>query len=111
MNLIFTHWPRSYQTWFGTSMTSGILKRRITLGLQIIRSADSIAANIAEGYGRYTSKDRKRFYMYSRGSFEETKWWLRKEIRRKIINKKSVEKYKTIIDELGLKLNAFIKNT
>lgn len=80
-----------------------------TIGLQIIRSSDSIAANIAEGYGRYTSKDRKRFYMYSRGSFEETKCWLRKSIRRKIINKNSVEQYKTIIDELGPKLNAFIK--
>jgi four helix bundle protein len=34
---------------------------------------DSIAANIAEGYGRYTPADRKKFYLYSRGSLEETK--------------------------------------
>jgi len=86
-------------------------KSKNTLGFQIIRSADSIAANIAEGYGRNSSKDRKRFYMYSRGSFEETKCWLRKAIRRKIIDNNRVEKYKTIIDELGPKLNAFIKKT
>jgi len=44
-----------------------------TTGYQIISSSDSIAANIAEGYGRYTPADRKVFYRYARGSFEETK--------------------------------------
>jgi len=85
-------------------------KTQSTIGLQIIRSSDSIAANIAEGYGRFTHADRKRFYMISRGSFEETKAWLRKAIRRKIITDK-VEVYKTIIDQLGPKLNAFIRAT
>jgi len=32
-----------------------------TIGYQIIRSSDSIAANIAEGFGRYTPKDRAKF--------------------------------------------------
>jgi four helix bundle protein len=32
-----------------------------TVGYQIIRSSDSIAANIAEGYGRYNPADRKKF--------------------------------------------------
>ncbi len=36
-----------------------------TVGYQIIRSSDSIAVNIAEGYGRYTPADRKKFYIYS----------------------------------------------
>lgn len=30
-----------------------------TIGYQIIRASDSIAANIAEGYGRFTPPDRK----------------------------------------------------
>ncbi|MEI6055505.1 MAG: four helix bundle protein [Lentisphaerota bacterium] len=77
-----------------------------TIGYQIIRSADSIAVNIA-----FTSADRKNFYLYSRGSFEETKSWLRKLIRRKIISDADVERYKIIIDELGPKLNAFITKT
>ncbi|MCH7733359.1 MAG: four helix bundle protein, partial [Candidatus Marinimicrobia bacterium] len=72
-----------------------------TIGYQIIRSADSIAANIAEGYGRYTPADRRNFYRYSRGSFlakgvpmgEETKGWLRKLIRRKVIQEKQISKY------------------
>jgi four helix bundle protein len=82
-----------------------------TIGYQIIRSADSIAANIAEGYGRYTPADRKLFYRYARGSFEETKAWLRKLIRRKIIGDEEVGTYTAIIDELGPKLNAFIRST
>ncbi|QTA88063.1 four helix bundle protein [Desulfonema magnum] len=86
-------------------------KARKTMGYQIIRSADSIAANIAEGYGRYSPADRKNFYRYARGSFEETKAWLRKAIRRKIISKDEVWQYTEIIDELGPKLNAFINST
>ena len=89
-----------------------------TIGYQIIRSSDSIAANIAEaclparqGYGRYTPADRKKFYRYARGSFEETKAWLRKLIRRKIIIGDDMNKYTLLIDELGPKLNAFINKT
>ena len=86
-------------------------KAQHTIGYQIIRSADSIAANIAEGYGRFTPADRRRFYHYSRGSFEETKAWLRKALRRKVIAADRSDEFKVIIDELGPKLNAFIRST
>ena len=86
-------------------------KAKLSIGIQIIKSSDSIAANLAEGYGRYSQGDRKLFYRYARGSFEETKAWLRKAIRRTIISKKESQKYTQIINELGPKLNAFIKNT
>jgi len=82
-----------------------------TIGYQIIRSSDSIAANISEGYGRYTPADRKLFYRYARGSFEETKTWLRKLIRRKIVNLDDIKEYESLINELGPKLNAFISST
>ncbi len=86
-------------------------KAKRTIGYQIIKSSDSIAANLAEGYGRFTPADRKLFYRYSRGSFEETKAWLRKAIRRKLIPVTKVPRYSEIINELGPKLNAFIKST
>ena len=35
---------------------------RDTIGKQIVRSADSISSNIAEGYGRYYYKESKQFY-------------------------------------------------
>ncbi len=87
------------------------IKAQKTIGYQVIRASDSIAANIAEGYGRYTPADRKKFYLYARGSFEETKAWLRKLIRRKVISGTRVADYKSLVDELGPKLNAFINST
>ncbi len=87
------------------------VKVQNTVGYQIIRSSDSIAANIAEGCGRYTPADRRKFYRYSRGSFEETKSWLRKLNRRKIVSNEESDKYTEIINELGPKLNAFINST
>jgi four helix bundle protein len=86
-------------------------KAQRTIGLQVIRSADSISANLAEGYGRFTAPDRKKFYRYSRGSFEETKTWLRKSIRRQLMEKERITQYEEVIKELGPKLNAFINAT
>ncbi len=82
-----------------------------TIGYQIIDASDSIAANISEGYGRYTSADKSRFYLYARGSFEETKCWLRKLIRRSVMNEERQENYRLLINELGPKLNGFINKT
>ena len=86
-------------------------KVQVTIGYQIIKSSDSIASNLAEGYGRYTPAERKLFYRCSRGSFEETKAWLRELIQRKTIKEDETKQYTTIIDALGPKLNAFIKST
>ena len=38
------------------------LKLQKTVGHQIIRAADSISANLAEGYGRFSPSERKLFY-------------------------------------------------
>ncbi len=95
--------------WYAFDKWSEKVKR--TVGYQIIKASDSIAANLAEGYGRFTPADRKNFYRYARGSFEETKAWLRKLIRRKVITDGEISDYIKIIDELGPKLNAFIRST
>lgn len=86
-------------------------KAQRTIGYQIIRATDSIAANLAEGYGRYSPADRKKFYLYARGSFEESKAWLRKCHRRSLIGNDLTGKIKLIVDELGPKLNGFIRAT
>ncbi|MBK8311367.1 MAG: four helix bundle protein [Chitinophagaceae bacterium] len=74
-----------------------------TIGKQIVRSADSISANIAEGYGRFFYKESKQFYFYSRGSIQETKSWIGKCKRRKIADDKKCE-------ELLQKLKQFLLN-
>ncbi|HEX7899423.1 MAG TPA: four helix bundle protein [Planctomycetota bacterium] len=44
---------------------------RFCLSLQMRRAAVSIEANIAEGSAKPTSRERRRFYTFSRGSAEE----------------------------------------
>lgn len=47
-------------------------EERYCLSQQIKRSAISITANIAEGYGRYTFQENINFCRISRGSLNET---------------------------------------
>ena len=80
-----------------------------TIGKQIVRSADSVAANIAEGYGRYYYKESKQFFFYSRGSLQETKSWLSKCKRRKIIEISQAEELLNEAEKILAKLNGYIK--
>jgi four helix bundle protein len=79
-----------------------------TLGKQLVRAADSISANIAEAFGRYHYKDRQKFGYYARGSFEETKSWLRKSYQRKLLNDSQMEILNTYVKQIGPKLNSLI---
>ena len=81
-----------------------------TVGKQIIRSADSIAANIAEGYGRFHYKENKQFCYYSRGSVLETKTWLRKANSRKLITDERHSQFLSKLETIHIKLNAYIKS-
>lgn len=55
---------------------------RDTAGKQVVRAADSIGANIAEGGGRFHPADVRQFLYYTRGSLRETKFFLRRAVRR-----------------------------
>lgn len=52
-----------------------------TIGKQLVRAADSISANISEGFGRYHYKEEKQFLYYARGSLFETKTLLKLPIQ------------------------------
>jgi len=45
---------------------------KMTLGQQFVEAVDSIYAIIAEGFGRYSKKDKIRFYRISYGSLFES---------------------------------------
>jgi len=83
---------------------------RETVGKQIVRSADSIGANIAEGTGRGTYKDNRRFIRVARGSLYETRHWLRRAYKRKLLCEEQVNKLKPIIQELAPRLNAYLRS-
>jgi four helix bundle protein len=82
---------------------------RDTVGQQIVRSADSIGANIAEGTGRGTALDNRRFVRMARGSLYETKHWLRRAYRRNLLNGEQVERLKQTVDELTRTLNGYLR--
>jgi len=78
-----------------------------TVGKQLIRSADSIGANIAEGCGRGTFKDNCHFVHIARGSLYEARHFLRRAFRRKLLPDDRVERIQSLLSELGPKLNAY----
>jgi len=81
-----------------------------TVGKQIVRSADSIGANIAEGSGRGSHQDNRRFVRMARASLYETIHWLRRSYIRKLLSQAEVKKLRTFIGELSPKLNAFLRS-
>ncbi len=80
-----------------------------TIGKQLVRSADSISANLSEGLGRYSYADRKRFAYYARGSLCETINWLEKAIHRGLLEKEKGELILSQVKVLSLRINSFIK--
>jgi four helix bundle protein len=83
---------------------------RDTVGKQLIRAVDSIGANIAEGSGRGTYKDNKRFVRTARGSLNETQHWLRRAYQRQLLTPEQTDRLRKLIDELAPKLNAYLRS-
>lgn len=84
---------------------------RDTVGKQLVRAADSVGANIAEGAGRGRFLDNKRFVRMARGSLNETKHWLRRAYKRSLLTKTQISQLRPMMDELGPMLNAYLKST
>ena len=81
-----------------------------TVGKQLVRAADSVGANIAEGSGRGTDAELRRFLRISRGSLYETKHWLRRAYGRKLLSAEQVNELLPITKELAPKLNAYLRS-
>ena len=80
-----------------------------TVGDQIVRSADSVAANIAEGYGRYFFGEYVVFLYYARGSLKETEFWTEKARRRGLIQEDAYRYLRARLEVLPKELNALIR--
>lgn len=83
---------------------------RDTVGKQLIRSADSIGANIAEGEGRFNYRDNCRFIRISRGSLYETRHWLRRAYKRKLLTPQQTARLQPMLKELAPRLSAYLKS-
>lgn len=82
-----------------------------TIGKQFVRATDSISANIAEGFGRYTKKDKVRFNRIANGSIKESLDWNEKSKVRNIISDKNYGYVYNILQQLPKKINQLIKYT
>jgi four helix bundle protein len=83
---------------------------RDTVGRQLVESADSIGANIAEGYGRYHFREDLTFLYYARGSTKETGHWIRRAERRDLIPPETCTKFMDRLRSLEPQLNAYINS-
>lgn len=81
------------------------LRRKFIFTDHLIKSAVSIVANIAEGFGRYYYRENKNFLYYARGSLEETKCRLRHLTLAKYFEKDAVKEVFAKLELLGIKIN------
>ena len=81
-----------------------------TIGKQLARCADSISANLSEGFGRFHYKENRNFCFYSRGSLDETITFLTKAKTRNLIESVKAEKFIADLRILRKRLNAYIRS-
>ncbi len=72
--------------WCWDSIETWHSRAQRTMGEKLIRAADSICANLVEGDGRYGVKDGINFLIIARASARETRQWLRKAVKRKLVS-------------------------
>lgn len=83
---------------------------RESIGRQLVRAADSIGANIAEGVGRYTDAEHRRFALIARGSLYESRHWLRRAFCRNLLSADEAKRLSALLDELSLLLSGYIRS-
>jgi len=81
-----------------------------TIGKQLVRSADSISANLSEAYGRYTYPERRLFSLYARGSMCETINWINKAIRRNLISQDAGNEILKSLTNISYKINGYVRS-
>ena len=81
---------------------------RNTIGIQIVKSIDSVDANISEGYERGSKIDNARFVKITRGSLFETKHWLTISHRRKLLSDTEIKEILDDVESLLPRLSAYI---
>ncbi|HOJ06929.1 MAG: four helix bundle protein [Ignavibacteriota bacterium] len=82
-----------------------------TLGIQFVRAVDSISANIAEGFGRYSKKDKVKFFRIGFGSMYESLDWNEKALKRKLISKTDYDYIYSELQKLPKLIHQLIKFT
>jgi len=80
---------------------------RWSLGIQLVRAADSVGANIAEAHGRATLPDQRRLLHVARGSLLEAEHWVDVAAHRRLLDASA---FQPQIVELAKLLNGLIRS-
>ena len=83
-------------------------EERYRLGDQIIRSSRSVAANIAEGFGRYHYQENIQFCRQARGALNETLEHLICAFDEGFITEEEFKNQKAVFDSCLKLLNGYI---
>ena len=81
------------------------------VGEQFVKAMDSVSANIAEGFGRYSKRDKIKFYRYSNGSLKECFDWNQKSKTRKLLSDAEYQHIFEELNKLPKEINQLIKFT
>lgn len=99
----------SNEVWGEVSKWDILAKK--TVGEQLIRSMDSVSANIAEGFGRFHKKDKIKFYYNARASLFESAHWINLASERELISRTLHSRWLDMLRKLPKQINILIKLT
>ena len=92
-----------------TALTESFPRGKYYLADQLNRAAVSIAANIAEGNGRYGGKDRRQFFVIARASAHECIPLLEIALRRGLIESENHRELSRQLDTISKMLFGIIQ--
>ena len=78
------------------------------VGKQWTRAIDSVAANISEGYGRFSFSEMRQFVRIARGSLTEHTTWLQKATNRKLVTENEYIQLDKESTTLSVKINNYL---
>jgi four helix bundle protein len=105
-------WKTAHELSFESFQLTVPLPKAEDYGLtsQIRRAANSVSSNIAEGFGRVTSKDKAHFYVMARGSANEMQNHLLYGYRVGYFLKETVDYLFEKYEQLIISINKIIKS-
>jgi four helix bundle protein len=101
-------WQKAHELTLATYKLTETFPRSEQFGIvsQLRRSAASVSANIAEGFGRRTTKEFLRCLQISRGELEETRYFMILSRDLKHISPAEFESMNNRCDSVGQLINA-----
>jgi four helix bundle protein len=104
-------WRRAHEMVLAVYKLSGMFPKDERFGIisQLRRAAASVPANIAEGFGRRTTKDFVRCLDIAGGSLEETRYFLRLSKDLGYLGEAEFTSVKATCDEVGRLLGGLVQ--